>query len=88
MVAAFGANHANLRGFYICPKDRDNITLFGDFYTARTNIFAVYILPCDKSKRKTCRSRDEIVKFLRRSLIDVIGLQSVVVEDQFSSLEG
>ena len=76
-----GVFGAGFRRNYVCPKDKKEITLLGTHMQGKYRQLIYLISACDKKKRPTCKSREEIGEFLRRSYFNVLALKSVVVED-------
>ena len=72
---------------YICLKNKQDITLYSNFLNDDMRQLMFYVAACDPKKRSTCKSRQEIATWLDNNLFNVMTLQSIVVEDQFSSIE-
>ena len=73
---------------FACVKNKRDFKLFGTFLQDKTRMPHYFIATCDRKTRKSCKSESEIADFIGRSVFNVISLQSVVVEDQFSNKEG
>ena len=81
-----GTGWASIRTNSICIADESNVSIYGDMgETQGHRELGWDVVHCDKTKRATCKSREETAAFLSRANFNMDGLRSVVVEDQFSS---
>ena len=84
-IEVYGADVAPTYPANVCLSDEEEVSSISNKASGDFRTLALNIIPCNSTRRPTCKSKEEIAAFLGRTIVKVVTLSNVVVEDQFSN---
>lgn len=67
----------------LCLKNPDRVSFSGNYALEKQSNFYLGIYACNPKKRKSCKSREEIGRFLKDSFIYILNQYNIVNPDLF-----